>query len=129
MFKIKNNTIYCTRGDKGNIPITIPLDEENTEFYKFQVGDKVRIGVYEEDKLDGCALILKEVEVTEISELVSISLTSDETRIGDIINEPVDYWFEIIFNDDTTILGYDEETGAKIFKLLPEGSDKRCVIE
>ena len=129
MFKIKNNTIYCTRGDKGNVPITIPLDEENTKFYKFQVGDKVRIGVYEEDNLEGCALILKEVEVTKISEIVSIPLTSDETRIGDIINEPVDYWFEIIFNDDTTILGYDEETGAKIFRLLPEGSDKRCVVE
>lgn len=127
MFKIKNNTIYCTRGDKGNIPITIPINEEKTEFYKFQIGDKVRIGVYEEDKLDGCALILKEVEVTEISEIIKIPLTSAETKIGEIINEPVDYWFEIIFNDDTTILGYDEETGAKIFKLLPEGSDERCV--
>lgn len=128
MFKIKNNTIYCTRGDKGNIPVTLPLNEEKTEFYKFQVGDKVRIGVYEEDNLEGCALILKEVEVTEISELVSIPLTSDETRIGDIINEPTDYWFEVILNDDTTILGYDEELGAKIFQLLPEGSDKRCDV-
>ena len=129
MFKIKSNTIYCTRGDKGNIPITIPINKEKTEFYRFQIGDKVRIGVYEEDKLDGCAVILKEVEVEEPTTVVKIPLTSKETKIGDIINEPVDYWFEIIFNDDTTILGFDDETGAKIFKLLPEGSDMRCVIE
>ena len=128
MFKIKNNTILCTRGDKGNVPVTLPLNKEKTEFYKFQVGDKVKIGVYEADKLDGCALILKEVEVPEITELVNIHLTSDETRIGELINEPTDYWFEIILNDDTTILGYDDETGPKIFKLLPEGSDIRCDV-
>lgn len=126
MFKIKNNTIYCTRGDKGNVLITLPIDETKTELYTFQIGDKVRIGVYEEDNLDGCAVILKEVTVEETTKVVTIPLTSEETKIGDIINEPVDYWFEIILNDDTTILGYDEELGAKIFKLLPEGSDVRC---
>lgn len=128
MFKIKNNIIYCTRGDKGNVPLTLPTNEDKTELYVFKVGDKVRIGVYEEDKLDGCAVILKEVEVTEPTDTVIIPLTSNETKIGELVNEPVDYWYEVILNDEETIIGYDEETGAKIFKLLPEGSDKRCDV-
>ena len=126
MFKIKSNTIYCTRGDKGNVPITLPTREDKTELYTFKVGDKVRIGVYEEDKLDGCAVILKEVEVEEPTTVVKIPLTSSDTKLGEIINEPVDYWYEVILNDEETIIGYDDELGAKIFKLLPEGSDIRC---
>lgn len=126
MFKIKSNTIYCTRGDKGNVPVTLPTSEDKTELYTFKVGDKVRIGVYEEDKLDGCAVILKEVGVEEPTTVVKIPLTSSETKIGKIINEPVDYWYEVILNDEETIIGYDDELGAKIFKLLPEGSDIRC---
>ena len=105
MFKIKSNTIYCTRGDKGNVPITLPTSEDKTELYTFKVGDKVRIGVYEEDKLDGCAVILKEVEVEEPTTVVKIPLTSSDTKIGEIINEPVDYWYEVILNDEETIIG------------------------
>ena len=126
MLKIVNNEIRINRGDKGVIPFVIPLDKEKKEFYKFQVGDKVRFGVYEEDGYEKCALILKEIEVQEITEIVNIPLTSEETKIGEIINEPVDYWYEVILNDDETILGYDDELGAKIFKLFPEGSDKKC---
>ena len=59
----------------------------------------------------------------EATTSVDLSLDSTETTIGDIINKPVEYWYEIQLNPDTepqTIIGYDEN-GAKIFKLYPEG--------
>ena len=58
-------------------------------------------------------------------ESVEIELTSDETRIGDYINKPVTYWYEIELNpnnNSTTIIGYDDD-GPKQFKLYPEGKN------
>jgi len=52
-------------------------------------------------------------------------LSSDETRIGDYINKPVTYWYEIELNpnnNSTTIIGYDDD-GPKQFKLYPEGKN------
>jgi hypothetical protein len=67
------------------------------------------------------------VVVTEECESVQIILTSEEMRIGDIINKPVDYWYEVELNPDTpytvTILGYTKEKGPKILSLTPEGGD------
>lgn len=43
-----------------------------------------------------------------------------------MVNKPTDFWYEVELNPDTapqTIIGYDKETGAKIFRLYPEGGD------
>ena len=59
------------------------------------------------------------------AESVTINLTKEDTKIAEIINKPVDYWYEIEMNPDTepqTIIGYDED-GEKIFRLYPEGSE------
>jgi hypothetical protein len=56
---------------------------------------------------------------------VGIFLTEQDTKIGEVISKPTDYWYEIELNPFTnpqTIIGYDED-GAKIFKLFPEGRD------
>ena len=45
--------------------------------------------------------------------------------IGEVINKPTNYWYEIELNPNTqpqTIIGYDED-GEKLFVLYPEGSD------
>ena len=63
------------------------------------------------------------MRVLQPTDLVTISLSSTDTRIGEIINKPVDYWYEIELNPDTTpqtIIGYDAD-GPKILKLFPEG--------
>ena len=55
-----------------------------------------------------------------------ISLNKEDTTIGDIINTPIDYWYEVQLNPETnpqTIIGYDEN-GAKIFRLYPEGVEE-----
>lgn len=51
---------------------------------------------------------------------VEIPLNSEDTKIGDVVNYKVKYWYEIELNNMTTI-GYDKE-GPKEFILYPEGS-------
>lgn len=49
----------------------------------------------------------------------------DETKIGEYISKPKEYWYEIELNPETypqTIIGYDED-GPKVLILYPEGGD------
>lgn len=65
----------------------------------------------------------KNVTVQEESENIDIDLTSNDTRLDDIINKTKDYWYEVELNPEgqtQTILGHDKE-GPKIFRLYPEG--------
>jgi hypothetical protein len=114
-------SIYATRGDI--VFFSVSADDDGKP-YKFQVGDVVRIKVY--GKKDAEAVVLqKDFPVTEITESVDIFLTEEDTKIGEVISKPKDYWYEIelhTFTGTTTIIGYDEE-GAKVFKLFPEGDD------
>jgi hypothetical protein len=75
------------------------------------------------EKKDCSKVVLrKDVEAGEETELVEIELTSEDTRIGEVISKPVDYWYEVELNPDgeaQTIIGYDKD-GAKVFKLYPE---------
>lgn len=123
MFKIeKDFSIHITRGDIATLGISADGD---SGAYEFQVGDIVRLGVFKKD--DYSTIVLqKEITIDEKTTEVSLSLTSEDTRIGEIINEPIDYWYEIQLNPDTqaqTIVGYDKK-GAKIFRLYPEGVEE-----
>lgn len=123
MFKInEDKSIYLTRGDVATIDVTAT----NTagEDYIFKVGDVVRLKVFEKKDCQ-CVVIQKDAEVTEETTVVAINLGMRETKIGELINKPKDYWYEIELNPTTspqTIIGYDED-GAKVFRLYPEGSD------
>ena len=123
MFKINDDSSIClTRGD--TVCFSVSAAKENGEPYKFKLGDTVRIKVF--GKKDCSSILLsKDFYVTSESERVDIFLSSEETKIGEVINRPKDYWYEIELNPDTepqTIVGYDEY-GAKIFRLYPEGKD------
>lgn len=123
MFKIdKDKYIHITRGDVGSIEVSA-ISEDNS-VYVFSSGDIVRLQVM---KPKDCSAVLlkKVVTVGEESETVTIFLDSADTRIGEIINKPEKYWYEIELNPDTndqTIIGYDED-GPKLFILYPEGVD------
>lgn len=122
MFVInEDKSIYITRGDWALISLTAELDGEP---YVFQPNDIVRFKVFEKKGCD-CVVLQTDVFVDEACEEVYIELTRAETKIGEIIHKPKDFWYEVELNPDTqpkTILGYDED-GAKIFRLLPEGKD------
>lgn len=122
MFKInEDKSIYITRGDIATIDVMATISNER---YEFQEGDVVRIKVFEKKDCDDVVL-QKDVEVVEATQVVSINLLKADTKIGEIINKPKDYWYEIELNPDTapqTIIGYDED-GAKVFRLYPEGRE------
>lgn len=123
MFKIDSNTkqIMITRGDIGTITVSA-LNDDGTD-YEFKTGDIIRFGVFTKKNMNDIKL-QKDVEVITATTEVDINLNSEDTTIGDIINKPVDYWYEIQLNPDTepqTLIGYDDEEGARLFTLYPEG--------
>jgi hypothetical protein len=119
MFKINDDmTIECTRGDAALFSVGANIEGVA---YTFKVGDVVRFSVF--GRKDCSDVVLKkDVTVSEEAELVVIELSGEDTRIGEVISKPTDYWYEVELNPDTypqTIIGYDQD-GAKVFKLYPE---------
>lgn len=120
----EDNSIYVTRGDAGTLSVVAKLDGSESN-YVFKPGDVVRLKVVQKKNYEKVAL-QKDVAITEETERVDFFLTGQDTKIGDVISKPVDYWYEVELNPFTnpqTIIGYDDEDGAKIFKLFPEGRD------
>ena len=122
MFVInKDKSIHLNRGDIGVIEVGAKNGKES---HTFSEGDVIRLSVSEKNNYDNVVL-RKDVVAEGGEETVDISLSSTDIRIGDIINAPVDYWYEIELNPDTapqTIVGHDDK-GAKIFRLYPESGD------
>ena len=122
MFQLNEDlSIYATRGDIVFFTVSA---EEDGEKYTFKAGDVVRIKIYGKKNAESIVLE-KDFPVTEDTEEVEILLTKEDTKIGDVISKPKDYWYEVELNPFTnpqTIIGYDED-GAKVFKLFPEGAD------
>lgn len=123
MFKINDDlSIYATRGDM--IAFSVSADAGDSS-YKFKEDDIVRIKVFEKKDCH-CVVLQKDFPTAEGAERVDILLTGEETKFGELISKPKDYWYEIELNPLTnpqTIVGYDED-GAKIFRLFPEGGEE-----
>ena len=115
-----DNSIYLTRGDIASIQITA-LNSSGEE-YLFKNGDIVRFSIFEKGHYDNLVL-RRDVEVTTETKFVNINLSGNDTKIGELINRPKHYWYEVELNPDTapqTIIGYDNN-GPKILTLFPEG--------
>lgn len=120
-FVNEDNSIYATRGDIVFFNVSA---KDHDQTYIFQAGDVVRIKVFAKKNADNVVL-QKDFPVIEATEKVEILLTEEDTKIGEVISKPIDYWYEVELNPITnpqTIIGYDDD-GAKIFKLYPEGAD------
>lgn len=107
-------SIYCTRGDYCHIPVQ----------HQFQPGDKVRFKAFRKKDCN-TVVIQRDFTVETAADTFVIPLTGADTKIGEVISKPVDYWYEVELNPETnpqTIIGYDDE-GAKVFTLFPEGKD------
>ena len=122
MFRINDDlSIEITRGDVVEFTVTA---QENGENHVFKTGDVVRFKVFEKKGCE-CVVLQKDFGVESDTEEVTIVLEEVDTKIGDLISKPKDYWYEVELNPDTlpcTIIGYDAD-GAKVFKLYPEGRD------
>jgi hypothetical protein len=118
----EDNSIYLTRGDTVAFYVAAIYNDQP---FEFKSGDTVRLRVTEKKNTTNVVLE-RDFPVSKNTEEVQILLTSEDTKIGDDINKPVDYWYEIEYQDTygnvQTIVGYDED-GAKIFRLYPEGGE------
>ena len=122
-----DNSIYLTRGDIASIQITA-LNSSGEE-YLFKNGDIVRFSIFEKGRYDNLVL-RRDVEVTTETKFVNINLSGNDTKIGELINKPKPYWYEVELNPDTapqTIIGYDNN-GPKILTLFPEGVEPECLL-
>ena len=115
MIEIEGKTIRISRGDSGTIKLTIPLSD--TENYEFQAGDKVQFRVFEKKNYNNVFLD-KEINIEEITSVIDICLTEKDTSIGEVINKPITYWYEISLNETQTVVGYDDDGPAE-FILYP----------
>ena len=123
MFKIEDTTIHMTRGNDAVIGVI--AENHDDTLYTFEPGDKLRFAVYEKGNY-GNMLLEKFTNIDEETQEAKIALSKNDTKIGEIINKPVNCWYEIELHKNgkvQTIMGHDDE-GAKIFRLYPEGVDE-----
>ena len=115
--------LQINRGDSTTLKIN--AKDSAGEQYQFKVGEKVKLSIAER-KNEENVIFSKTITVAEQGYNVDIPLSSEDTKIGDIINKPVIYWYEIsvltLNNEIQTIIGYDDD-GAKEFVLNPEAGD------
>lgn len=120
-------TIYLTRGDKvDNLSFFYPIWNEKTgeeENYKFRRWDKISFIVVSKKGYTKDEILRKEFVLKEATENPVIELFPEDTKKFDLKNKRVTYWYDIVLNDTTTILGYDED-GAKKLIVFPEGGEK-----
>ena len=123
MFRIdEDKTIHLTRGDIASIEVD--AEEKDGSEHIFQAGDIVRFKVTEKKNCER-VMLQKDVTVTGQTTVVDMLFTKEDTKIGEVINKPKDYWYEVEKNPETspqTLIGYDED-GPKVLRLYPEGSD------
>lgn len=127
MYKINEDlSIYVTRGDTVLFDVKANTDDGTP--VTFMPGDLVRFKVYKKKKADDVVL-QKDFHIPTATQKVQIYLSKEDTKIGEVISKPVTYWYSVALinsdNEEQTIIGYDDETGAKTFVLLPEGGDKQ----
>lgn len=117
----EDNTIYATRGDVVYFPVEKMVGDTK---YKFQQGDIVRFKIFEKKNYSKVVL-MKDFVVEAETTSVNIFLDRFDMKFGEIINKPVDYWYEVELNPDTfpdTFIGHNEN-GAAVFRLFPEAKD------
>lgn len=116
MFKIdKDYNMFLNRGDQ----ISIRLESESN----FEPGDILKFSIVKEGNY-GNIVFQKQFVVDYETDAYTITLTSEDTKIGNIIKEgEVTYWYEVELNGIDTVLGWDDN-GPKLFVLWPEAPQK-----
>ena len=59
----------------------------------------------------------------DVIESIDINLTKEDTTLGELIDKPKKYVYDIALNEDDTVVGYKYEEGPRYFILYPEGSN------
>ena len=110
----KNNLTH-TRGDKGSIKLS---NIKGT----FKKGDTFKFSIVKKGNYDD-VVFRKEFKVLEDCNEFYLTFSNDEMRFCEPINKEKEFYYEIDMNDDTTLIGYDENKDKK-FILYPEAVKK-----
>lgn len=134
-----NRTIYLNRGDETSeffrLAFYFPIwnyEEQKEEKYLFQLDDKIsfvamRKKGYTKEEIFRVEKTLREMGEVEPTYYPEIQLTSEDTKKFDLLDKSATYWYDIVLNDTTTILGFmiddDDKTGASRIIVFPESEE------
>lgn len=104
------------RGDRGTFRLT--AEEGN-----FMPDDKIVFSIIERQNYNN-VVFQKEYIVLNEAPYFDITLTKEDTTIGPIISNKVEYWYEVEYNGDQTLIGFDKNRQKK-FILYPEAPIKK----
>lgn len=128
-------TLYITRGDVpkdfNRVAFYFPVFNMETgkeEKYQFQPSDKITFVVKDKKGYTKQEVLRVEKTIEELgyklpTEMPELYLTEEDTKAFRLLNKRRTYWYDIVLNDTTTILGYDDE-GAKRLIAFPEAREK-----
>lgn len=135
MIAVEETTIHVTRGDKtnekyNNLAFEYPiynLATKQEEKYMFQPSDKITFVVMQKKGYTKEEILRKEYTLRDIgyiqpTETVELPLEEEDTKKFPLTNKAQTYWFDLILNDTTTMLGFDDE-GAKKIIVYPEAEE------
>lgn len=128
-------TILLTRGDStdgynNKIGFCAPYYDETTHEIKYRdikPTDKISFVVYEKKGYTKEEILRKEYTLKQIgyeqpTKYPELKLTSEDTKKFPLKNKATTYWYDIVLNNEKTIIGYDEE-GAKKIIVYPEAEE------
>lgn len=128
-------TIYLTRGDKTSeyfrLAFYFPIwnfATQQEEKYTFQLTDKIAFVVKEKKGYTKTEVLRVEKTLAEMgfkkpTQYPEIQLTEEDLKVFDLLNKKATYWYDIVLNDSTTILGYDTEGASKLI-VFPEAGEE-----
>lgn len=121
-----NRTIYLNRGDETGkyypLAFYFPIwnhETQQEEKYLFQLDDKIsfvamRKKGYLKEEVFRIDKTLREMGYTEPTYYPDIQLTKEDTKKFDLLNKTQTYWYDLVLNDTTTILGFMPDEDGKI---------------
>ena len=115
----KKYTLIHNRGAKG----AIKLSASKTSTGTFKKDDVIKFSIVTKDNYDD-VVFQKEFTVQEECTEFFLTFTNEEMRIGNVISNKVEYYYEIELNNDTTLIGSYKD-GHKKFVLYPEAGKKK----
>ena len=127
-------TIHLTRGDKTReffrLAFYFPIwnfKTQQEEKYTFQLTDKIAFVVKEKKGYTKTEVLRIEKTLAEMGEIEptqypEIQLSAEDTKAFDLLNKKKTYYYDIVLNDSTTILGMDMEGASKLI-VYPEAGE------
>lgn len=130
-------TIYITRGDTttgefNRLAFILPIynaETQEEELYEFKSTDKITFVAfskkgYTKTEILRKEYILKDIGYTENTTTPEIPLEGIDTKKFPLTNKAATYWYDIVLNDDLTILGFDGDGSKKII-VYPEIGERK----